>query len=528
MSFRVPSVAKPSPAAPARKMQMRYLRDTGSGVLARRPAPLIDNRDATRQAWTRAAGLASDIIRNSGRLRGAVDQVIADTVGHELVLNPRPDLERLGYSKAEIAAWCSIVKRRWKQYAWTPAECDLRGKRTLPELVDIALRHFIVYGEVLALHEFMPWPDRRRYGIQTGAKLCLITPSRLMQDTRETERLFQGVYHDELGRVLGYQIKRPGVMAWGHDVYPARDQDGRALVTHLFDAQDADDVRGISQLAPAWRKHLQHEMLEDATLQVALLQTLFAVTLTSDRPTLDAFEAIESFADSEAGAEFKSAYAGYFTAQMERAAESTVRVGTDPGISHMAPGEKLSFETPQVPGSDYEPFSASLSRDMARALGVTYGALTMNYEAATYSSVRMENATIWPVVTRRRERIAGPLCQAAYEPWLEEEIATGRIPLRGGHAAFLANRASITWALWQGPAKPTADDLKSAKATSQRLENGTSSLARETSDLGFDADEIFEERLAEHNRYVDAGMMSPYERNRARSDGVDPPLEPQA
>lgn len=527
MSFAVPSISRrANTSAAARRPHMRYLRDTGSGVIARRPAPLIDHRDATRQSWSRAAGLATDIIRNSGRLRGAADQVIADTVGHELVLNPRPDLSKFGYDAKETAEWCALVKRQWKQYAWNPAECDLRGKLTVPEMIDVALRHDMAFGESIALHDFMGPAERARYGITMGLKTCIINPARLVQDTVDTERLFQGVYHDENGRVVSYKIKRSGGGNWQHDIVPACDTEGRSMVTHRFQAQDADDVRGISALTAAWKKHLQHEMLEDATLQVAILQTLFAVTLTSSRPSAEAFEAIESFGDDIEGKELKDAFRGYFQAVMDRAAEGSVNVGTDPGVSHLAPDEDLEFKTPKVPGGDYQPLSGSLSRDMARAIGITYGGLTMNYEKATYASTRMENASVWPVVLRRRERVAAPHGQSIYELMLDEKIATGRIPFKGGYQAYLANRNEVSWALWQGPAKPTADDQKSARASSERLENGTSSLARECADLGYDPDEVFEERHAEHRRYVDAGMISPYDRQ--LSGSVPIIEEPQA
>ncbi|MEM1149237.1 MAG: phage portal protein [Pseudomonadota bacterium] len=510
----------PEAAPPTNRTVNRYLRDTGSGVIARRPAPLVDHRDATRQVWTRAAGLATDMIRNSGRLKGAVDQVLADTVGVELVLNPRPDLSLLGYSTEEAAEWIATVKRRWKAYAWNPAECDLRGKLTIPEMVDIALRHEIAFGECLALHDYMPPAQRRHYGVETGVKTLMVTPSRLVQETSETQRLFQGVFHDENGRATAYKIRRSGSGAWQYDIFPSHDADGRKMVTHLFQHQDADDVRGISPLAASFKKELQAEMLDDATSQMAILQTLFAVTLTSNSPSAEAFEAIQAFSNEIRSDELKEAYAGYFLSVMKRAAENSVSVGTDPAVSHLALDEKLNFETPKVPGPDYQPFKASLGREAARAIGITYGAYSMDHSSATYSSVRMDSATIWPVVLRRRRRIAAPLPQSIYELWLEEEVATGRTPLKGGYEAFLTHRHALCSANWQGPAKPTADDQKSARASSEKIENGTSSLARECADLGVDADEVFAERLAEHRRYVDAGMVSPFERGSGPSKVV--------
>jgi capsid protein len=136
----------------------------------------------------------------------------------------------------------------------------------------------------------------------------------------------------------------------------------------------------------------------------------------------------------------------------------------------------------------------------------------MDHTDATYSSVRMENSSIWPVVMRRRERIAAPICQTIYDAWPDEEIGSGRLRFKGGYDAFAANRDLVTWALWQGPAKPTADDLKSAKAASERLQNGTSTLAAEAAELGLDADEVIEQRAREANRLRDAGLPSPFDR----------------
>ncbi|TRD16954.1 phage portal protein [Palleronia caenipelagi] len=494
----------------------RYLRDTTSRVIGSRVAPLTHHRDDVRRSWSRAAGLAMDLIQNSGRLKGATDQVLADTVGVGLTLTPDPDLSGLGYNEAETAAWIRLVKKRWRRFWYDARECDMRGKLTGPQMVDIALRWHIAYGEATGVFDFFSDAERQRYGIVTGTKLCLVPPSRLVQDTSPLERLFQGVGHDEKGRPVSYRFETSSQGQKARRDYAARDADGRPLVLHVFDPMDATDVRGISLLAPAFRKHIQAEMLDDATLQMAILQTIFAVTLTSETPSQDAFEALEVLKESTDGkngfdgAGYAQQYLDFLGTQFQRAHDSTLSVDGNPRVSHLGPGEKLGIETAKVPGQDFLPFSNSLARDMARTIGITYGGLTMDHTAATYSSVRMENASVWAVVMRRRERIATPICQMVYSNWLDEEIGEGRIPFKGGYPAFRARRAAVTAASWQGPAKPTADDYKSARASSERLANGTSSIAIETGDLGQDPDELFEQRRREHQRYVEADMPSPF------------------
>ncbi|BCH20191.1 phage portal protein [Mesorhizobium sp. L-2-11] len=497
-------------ATPAERPQRSagYLRDSRSGVINTRPAILRESRDDIRQAWRRAAGIAVDLIQNSGRLRGAADQVVADTVGVELVLNPQPNLARLGWSADEINDWIKLVKEEWKRWSWNPAECDFRGKFTLPQMIDIALRWDMAYGEATGVMSYMGTAWRQRYGIKSGTKLCMVPPTRLVQDSNEFEGLFQGVFHDANGRPTHYRFEERNTGIVEKKDYPAYDASGRKMVVHAFDPADATDVRGISRMAPAFRQHIQHEILVDTTIQTQILQTIFAATLTSASPSKEAFEALEALPDDQA--DLRDEFLAYFGGALERARDGDITVSGDPRISHLAPGEKFDLHGAKTPGPEFLPVWKALSRDTARAIGITYGGLTMDHNDATYSSVRMENSSIWPVVVRRRERIAAPIVQPVYENWMDEMVGEGRLPFKGGYEAFAENRDLATWALWQGPAKPSADDGKSAKASTERLVNGTSTLAAECAELGYDPDEVFEQRKREHQRYVDAGMPSPF------------------
>lgn len=503
---RVDAPARPAPRS-------GYLRDTRSSILSTRGTSLRDHREDVRIAWRRAAGLAMDIIQNSGRLRGAVDQVIADTVGVELILNPMPDLSKLGYSTQETNEFIKLLKAEWKHWAWNQRECDLKGKFTVPQMVDIAIRHDVVYGEALALMDYMSAGLRRRYGISSGTKICLTTPTALVQDTNEMEGLFQGVVHDEIGRPVAYRLaERVAGFTVKRD-HRAYDAEGRQMVAHVFDPVDSNDVRGISRLVAAFREYLQWEILVDTTIQAQILQTVFAQVLTSEKPSAEAFAAMEELGDSAEDKELRSQFRDYFLAVMDKAAESEISVGSDPKISHLAPGEKLELMSTGIPGPQFLPVSQELQRGMARAIGISVAAYTMNYEGATYSSTRMEGASLYPVVTRRRDRVASPISQIAFEHRIDEAIGTGRIPFKGGYQAFAANRDKVLWTTWQGPAKATADDHRSAKAASERLLNGTSTPDMECAEIGADAEEVFERRQYWHQRYKDAGMPSPFERN---------------
>lgn len=495
---------RPAATTPAFRPQGGYLRDTRSAIISTRGSSLREHRDEVRMVWRRAAALAADIIQNSGRLRGAVDQVLADTVGEELVLTPKPDLTACGYSADETIEFVARVKDIWKRRAWNERECDFRGKFIMPQMVDLALRSDVVFGEAVGVLDYWSRAQRRRYGLSSGTKLCMMSPAALVQDTASHEHLYQGVIHDENGRAVAYRFeeKQDGIVRKVD--HRAFDAAGRRRVVHVFDPIEATDVRGISRLAAAFRQHLQHEVLVDATVQTQILQTVMAVALTSKEPSKEAFDAIAALDDDK----FKEDYLDFYQTRLDRA--DNVSLSGDPTVSHLAPGEDLKLMSTGVPGPQFLPISAALSRDMARAIGITYGGLSMDNTSATYSSVNMDNASIWPIVTRRRSRVAAPFCQAYYEALIDEEIGEGRLPFKGGYAAFDAHRESVLWTLWNGPAKPTADDGKSAKAATERLLNGTSTFEIECAERGLDPEEVFESRLYWHRRFVDAGMPSPF------------------
>lgn len=490
----------------------RWLRDSATGVLRSRSGiGLIDSREEIKRVWERAAAIALDLIQNSGRLKGAVDQVLADTIGIGLQLIPRPDLRALGYSEQETAELSRVIKERWKRYCDNPDEVDFRGKFNLHQLADIGVRHFIAYGEEVGIVDFFDRSMRRQYGVESGTKLLMIEPHRLVNNSDDSIRMHQGVLHDMNGRPLAYRVKSRSGNGWEIERdYPARDRDGRTLVVHAFDPWSATDCRGISVLAASLRTESMAMQLGDVTLEAAFLQTVFAASLTSPEPAVEAFQAIEQLSNLEEDNSLQDEFLDYLHGRFTAAADNGAINLKGAQVNNLAPGEELKFNTVTSPGSNYLPFSQDLRRELARAIGVTYESFSLDHSHATYSSVRMGNSSIWPVCLRRRHRVAAPLYQTVYESWLDEEIGEGRIEIRGGYDAYYANRHAIWNAEWQGPAKPVADDSKAATASTERLANGTSTLEFECAELGLDWREVTRQRAIELQEIEKAGLPNPF------------------
>lgn len=502
-------------AAPAikRAPSAGFMRDGSAGFLSSWRPTLRDAQDDVRQSWGLAAARTIESLQNSGWLAGAVEQASADTIGNGLRLNATPDLDALGLDEDEAHELCRKIERRWRAWSTNPLECDARGKRTIADLTDAAIRHHYAFGEAVAL-----LPRIARPVSTSAVKVMMLSPHRLKQDTDERLNMVNGVRMDGNGMPVAYRFSRR-LNGLEQDVeFSARSKDGRPQVIHVFDGSP-DQVRGITPLAPVLKVLRQYDQLADATLTTALIQTIIAATIKS--PAFDgaAFEGFTS--DDE---DLPDQVAGTLKARAEWWNGRNLDLGQHGKIAHLFNGEEFALHSAKTPGDHYLPFSKNLLREVARCAGTTYEAMTGDYEGATYSSVRMGNSSIFFVTMRRRGRIAIPFVQPIYAAWLDEEVATGRIAWPGGYAAFAAHRAAATQAEWYGPAKPTADDLKTAKAQSERLANGTTSLSYECAEYGLDPETVFEQRQKDRKLAERFGLPDPYAihaAGRASGNGTD-------
>ncbi|SHL75811.1 phage portal protein [Roseibium suaedae] len=490
-------VQAPRPAA-------QFLRPDKSGFISGWPRPALREASAdVRQAWGAVASRAVETIQNSGWMTGAVDQAISDTLGTGLKLNANPDWEVCGFKSEEAASeWARKAEKRFRSWSRKPLECDARGKMTISQMADAALRSHYAFGESTARIL-----TRRRRFATTETKVQLFSPLRLVQETREEARLHQGVFLDADGLPIGYRLRVRKDGAEETINLPARDRDGRALIVHIFDGA-ADQTRGISPFAPILKVFRQADQLADATLVAALMQTIFAATVKSDGLSDEVFDGMT--VPGEGGQPDLTGLEAFLGVKEQFWSGNRIDLSQHGRINHLFFGEELEFHNSNHPHNNYLPFMRNLLREIARAIGVSYEAMAFDYENATYSSVRMGIASLWPLVVRRRQFVSSPFYQAVYDAWMEEQVFKGWLPFPGGYQAFLKVRTAATQAEWNGPAKPTADDLKSAKSMGERLERGVSNLAIECADLGFDWEDIADQRARESAYYQQRGLPDPH------------------
>lgn len=446
-----------------------------------------------QMSWEKAAARAIEGIQNSGFLTRVVEVETGSVVGQGLRLSSRPDSEALGWDAATSSKWSRMVERRFQAWSNKPYECDAAGKMTFGKMQQAAFASYKAYGEVLALMPLI----RNRPGSMSMTKVLMLPPSRLAQTNDDLRDITQGVRNDAWGLPIGYVIKKKDrTLGWVEEEIAARDLDGRPNVIHVFDAAIATN-RGISPMAPILKVVRQVDQYADATLTAALIQTIFAATIKTNITGLSAFDGLMTNGDT--GALDLNAFA---TAAGEWYDGAQINLNQHGRIAHLMPGDELNFTESKQSGMNYDHFMGWLMREIAAGAGVTYESATGDYRGATYSSIRMGGAIEWMTVLRRRSNIIAPFCQAVYESWLEEMIATEQIDFPGGYFAFLAKRDAATRASWNGPAQPQADDFKAARSHEVLKDIQGTTLSDIAASYGRDWEDDMRQR-AEENRLAE-------------------------
>jgi lambda family phage portal protein len=441
-----------------------YMRGESSPLLWAWNPVLREPVDEVGMAWGRAAARMIDALHNSGWLKGGVDTAVAQMIGDGLQLQPKPDPTLFNNDAKAARTWGQDIKRRWDAWANDPYSCDLSGRFPIGQLCAQGVRQWFATGEILATLPYKPRP-----GASHGTKLNVIPSSRLTPGGANNRNV-QGVILDADGVPFAYNITNRDLATNRTEEVEvqARDENGRPVVIHVFDGEPTQ-VRGITPLTAVLNPIRQYDQLANATLMSALVQTIVSGVITSDQPSADLINALSSPEEMDAGdAEETDATPGAFDNLLKMKGEWYSKTKIDMGqfgkFVHLFPGESLDLKRAEHPNTGYESFTKGLLREVARCFGLTYEQLTGDYIGATYSSVRMATADMWLLNVFRRHYIAARLMQAVYESWLEEEFELNPGLLPGGLAQFFAQRQLICRADWRGPPRPTADDLKTAKA----------------------------------------------------------------
>lgn len=438
------------------------------GFVAQSGAPSedIDNNSMTLRQRGRMLYMAAPVAT------GAINTTRTKTVGSGLHLKPTINRAVLGISDEEAERWQRDVQAEWVLWAEEKQNCDSMGMNNFYELQQLAVKSWLMSGDVFALLKREDPTPGNPYTL----RIYLIEADRISTPmesrngyisvaegkTEDGNKIYDGVEVDKSGKVVAYHIcdYYPGQFSlkstdW-HRVLAVGAKTGLPNILHLMEAERPDQHRGVTFLAPVIEILLQERRFTESTLMAAFIQTCMTAWIkTASDPTAFPFNEVGSDGDESE----------------EGVSENENEYEIAPGqINHLAEGEDVVLGNPNIPTVGFEAFVKAINQTVGAGLEIPYDVLMKEFNAS-YSAAKGALEEAWETFKMRRSWFVNDFCQPIYETWLAEAVATGRIKAPG---FFNDPKIRKAWcgARWDGPAQTHLDPVKEANAAEKEVSHG--------------------------------------------------------
>jgi lambda family phage portal protein len=509
------SPTKPSAASQGQDLSVRSQGERN--LRSWTPAQLPGNAYALQdQAVIR--GRAQQLYATNGNVKGAIDYIVDRMVGYDYRLMLSPAAADLGIDKKLAKEWARSVERKWREYANnTHNIIDAERKLNFTGLLRQSAKAELLYGESIYTRE---WRNAGNL-TNTPASTCFLAvdPARIGLASSmwssltiagiDGKPVIGGVELDAYGAAVAYHIAKPqqpgqqspyaAQTSQSFDRITRYNAFGWQQIIHIFDPAFCGQTRGLSRLAPVIERMKMLDMFEGYELQQAQLAALFAFYLSSDYPPENVLQAF--------GADQAQAFQTSMLASKAAAVANPLSID-GAIIPHLYPGEKVETVAHNAPNANSPSFKASVQRNAATGLGLTYAAFSGDDTGTSYASARIGIEREQSTLDSRRASLIDPLATQMFTLWLREQIVRGNITPPAG-LDYWANEAALTTLSWVGPAMPQIDPVKSATADEIRLSNGTTTLAEVCGKNGQDWEEVLDQQRDEQAYRLSIGLPQP-------------------
>jgi lambda family phage portal protein len=434
---------------------------------------------------------SADLIANNPHATSIVDSTALATVGGPgLLPQSKPAFKWLGISEeaaaevAEQAEWCF-----WE---WS-RQADVEGEDHFSDIQYLTIRNMIGGGEYLNLPVNVSGPGRTfDLAIQVLDPRRLRTPHNLFSDKDIRDGIRLGPHSER----LLYYVADPDD---GHLTTTLTSQHFREIpawighrrgIFHGFHRKDAEQVRGISALAPVIKLFRDYDDYMDFEVIGAILAASFPVFIETP--------------DGEEPGE----YTGDTT-------DAPAASGGVQKIKEYHPGQVLYGSLNQKPhilgnnnrtGNSFPVFVETLLRAMGAACGLPYEVVAKDFSKANYSSARAAMLEAWRLIQFYQNWMINHFCQPVWEMVFEEAWLRGRILLPAGAPDFYRAKALWTNATWTPPKRGHIDPVKEIASGKEALVSNMLTMADWYAEQGKDYEEELRQIAKERELMKELGL----------------------
>ena len=420
---------------------------------------------------------ARDMDRNEAVVGTSVDRAVENTVQDGFTLQAQtgnPELD-------------TALEQNWLEYSQNPEACDLAGEMTFTQQARLSLRATFVDGDIIHLFN------------ETGA-LESVEAHRCRTPKGTKRNVVHGVLLDSNRRRLQYWLTKDDVdplraVRQVSEIQPfeVRDEDGRRMLSHVYNPKRISQTRGITAFAPVFDVMGQFDDLFFAKLVQA--QAVSAIGILSER-------------DVKAAAPGKGPKLG--VQETESLGDGSERRWQKLGMAmylRAEPGEKLSAFSGNVPNAEFFPHVKLILQLIGINLGLPLCLLLLDASETNFSGFRgaVDQARLGFMGNQQMliRRLYRPVYRWKVDHFVEQSPALSKMAAKaGGDGAALYDHRWIT------PAYPYIEPLKDATADLLRVRNTLISPRRRCAERRLEWTDIVQETVEDNALAIETALKA--------------------
>lgn len=399
-------------------------------------------------------------VANNSYARGIVSTLVNDTIG------TGPRLQLTGLDRAVSAE----IETRFRAWSTAVGLAD-----TLRAFREGKARDGELFG-VLTTNPGVGHP--------VTLDVRLVAPERVADDSLAPAagtaggRRADGISFDPHGNPVGYRVSREHPSDVQNPGAPRADTVAARDVIHYFRADLPGQSRGVPDITPALPVFAQLRRFMKASLTAAETSANIALAIYTEAPAFD----------SDGGE-----------------ADAFETMDLDMGTMFTLPaGYKPSQVRAEHPSTRFVEVVSAYIAEAGRCLSMPFNVAAGNSSSYNFASGRLDHKVYFKSISVEREIIGRVVLDRVLAAWAAEAVLVSGYLSLGARAALAgATTPAHKW-FWDG--FEHVDPLKEASAQRARLENRTTTLAREFGDQGLDWETELEQIAAERDALARLGL----------------------
>lgn len=427
--------------------------------------------------------------------KASIKRISENAINNGLKLQSTPQWNLLTDSKDAEAQkeWTQNTESRFRLWA-DSTNPDSRQQKNLYQLQTQAFGSLLKDGEFFAILRYS-----KNQRLQNPLTIQLVDPC-IVQDVTDKKLLdalkargnttSDGIEYDKNGGPVAYYFTDMATMKQVR-IERVGARTGRLFVLHGFIPEWPGQGRGIPVLTGVIRDLQKLADYEAAELAAAVINASIAVWIepSDKKASSKPFKGIQ-LKDPSAQQE-----------AMEEVVENPFNEGLFDKptliVQNLKAGEKMNSYDTKRPNVEFDKFISAVKKNIASSLSIPVEVLDQLF-GKNFSASRASLVMYWNTINIWRSEFSAMFNKPVYEHWMDGERSGERIKADGWNEPI--KRQAWINSQWVGISKPSIDPVKEAKASSERISQGTTTREREAQEYNGTSFDDNIERLKIENR----------------------------